>query len=64
MKYKNDILTRIGKEAVTTKSMDEGIGLGLLGFYDIVEQHGGTIDIETEIGKGTKFVVKLPLNKE
>ncbi len=38
----------------------EGTGLGLSIVFNIVKNHGGTIDIETQMGKGTTFVVKLP----
>ena len=38
----------------------KGIGLGLYVSYRIVRRHGGMIDVESEIGKGTTFTVKLP----
>jgi len=45
----------------TTKPAGEGTGLGLSMTHDIVvKQHGGTIDVETEPGSFTEFIVRLP----
>jgi PAS domain S-box-containing protein len=44
----------------TTKERGKGTGLGLSTVYGIVQQHGGSIVVETEVGRGSAFVVLLP----
>jgi CheY-like chemotaxis protein/anti-sigma regulatory factor (Ser/Thr protein kinase) len=54
-------LSRIFDPFFTTKPPGEGTGLGLAISYDLVQRAGGTIEVNSELGKGTRFVVKLPV---
>ncbi len=47
----------------TTKPVGEGTGLGLSIVFRIVEDHGGTIDVNSAPGEGTEFVISLPVRK-
>ncbi|NIO49266.1 MAG: hypothetical protein GTN73_07520 [Candidatus Aminicenantes bacterium] len=55
-------LDHIFDPGFTTKGVGVGIGLGLSICYRIVEDHGGSIDVQSEEGKGTTFTIRLPLN--
>jgi two-component system NtrC family sensor kinase len=48
----------------TTKEAGHGTGLGLAISYGIIEQHKGSIEVESQMGVGTTFRVNLPLQKE
>jgi two-component system NtrC family sensor kinase len=56
-----DVLPKIFDPFFTTKEIGKGTGLGLSISYQIIKDHGGTIKVDTHIGRGTKFTVWLPL---
>ncbi len=54
-------LSRIYDPFFTTKAIGKGTGLGLSITYGIVQEHGGTISCESQVGQGTRFSIHLPL---
>ncbi|MGE5327512.1 MAG: sensor histidine kinase, partial [Deltaproteobacteria bacterium] len=55
-------LRHIFEPMFTTKRMGAGTGLGLAVSEQIIREHGGTIRVESEVGKGTRFTIVLPVD--
>lgn len=58
-----DVLPRIFEAYFTTKADGQGTGLGLAIARNIVEEHGGEIQVISEVGLGTEFRVRLPIDQ-
>ena len=54
-----DVLSQLFEPFFSTKS--EGVGLGLFVSQNIIREHGGRIEVESEMGQGSTFMVRLPL---
>jgi two-component system, NtrC family, sensor kinase len=56
------VLDKIFQPFFTTKPTGQGTGLGLSLAYDIIKAHGGDIKVDTAEGKGSAFIINLPVN--
>ena len=56
-----EILDKMFDPFFTTKGVGQGTGLGLSITYGIVHSHGGDIQVRSEVGVGTEFIVILPV---
>ncbi|MBI5956373.1 MAG: PAS domain S-box protein, partial [Chloroflexi bacterium] len=57
-------LPKIFDPFFTTMPVGKGIGLGLSISYSIIQQHQGTIEVESQVGQGTTFTVRLPVTAD
>lgn len=60
----SDNLSRIYDPFFTTKTAKKGTGLGLSVTYGIVQEHGGSIEVQSQSGAGTRFHLEFPLAKK
>ncbi len=59
-----ETLTRIFDPFFTTKPDGKGTGLGLSIVQGIIESHGGSISVQSEVGRGSQFKIRLPMLKQ
>jgi two-component system NtrC family sensor kinase len=55
---------RLFEPFFSTKEVGKGTGLGLAISYSIIQKHNGTIEVESEVGKGSVFTVRLPVTRK
>jgi signal transduction histidine kinase len=56
-----DVLPKVFDPFFTTKDVGKGSGLGLYIVHEIIEEHDGCIAVDSEPGKGTTFLIRLPV---
>jgi two-component system NtrC family sensor kinase len=57
-----EILPHIFEPFLTTKESGRGVGLGLAISHSIIERHHGRIEVQSEVGRGTTFTIRLPVD--
>jgi signal transduction histidine kinase len=55
-----EVMNKIFDPFFTTKDVGSGTGLGMSISYSIIKNHGGKIDVKSEVGKGSTFKITLP----
>lgn len=59
-----EVKNRVFEPFYTTKDPGEGTGLGLSISHDIIKQHQGSIEVKSKPGKGSEFIITLPVKKQ
>jgi len=59
-----DLLPKVFDPFFTTKDVGKGSGLGLFIVHEIIEEHDGCIAVDSEPGKGTTFLIRLPVKEK
>lgn len=59
----DEVKNRIFEPFYTTKKVGEGTGLGLSISFGIIEEHGGKIEVDSQTGHGTRFLIKVPVKQ-
>ena len=56
-----EVLKKVFEPFFTTKNIGDGLGLGMSISYGVIEKHKGNIKIKSEVGKGSEFIITLPV---
>lgn len=59
----DNVVSKIFNPFFTTKPVGQGTGLGMAISYKVIKNHNGQIKVDTELNKGTKFTITLPINR-